>query len=172
MPLSRRGFVRLSVPVPGTFRIQKRSGTPVKLENSAARLTASWPAHRWQRPRRLRSRHGRGGGSAASYSGSGALYLISSQPTRYAAKIPKIPAKIPKIQRRYEYTGNNELIRRLLIYDKMQKIREDIRSFIITKSNRRATLFACATLVWPPPSVGVILQTSAEHSSDFRGIHV
>ena len=29
MPLSRRGFVRLSVPVPGTFRIQKRSGTPV-----------------------------------------------------------------------------------------------------------------------------------------------
>ena len=26
-----------------------------------------------------------------------------------------------------------------------------IRSFIITKSNRRATLSACATLVWPPP---------------------
>ena len=27
-----------------------------------------------------------------------------------------------------------------------------IRSFIITKSNRRATLSACATLVWPPPT--------------------
>ena len=33
-----------------------------------------------------------------------------------------------------------------------------IRSFIITKSNRRATLSACATLVWPPPRRGVFKQ--------------
>ena len=61
---------------------------------------------------------------------SGALYLISSQPTRYGedtkdtGEDTEDTAKI-----RNRDTGNNELIRRLLIYDKMQKIREDTVSF-------------------------------------------
>ena len=68
------------------------------------------------------------------------------------AKIPKIPAKIPKIRRRYEDVPEiMNYVRRLLIYDKMQKIREYTVIHHYTKSNRRATLSACATLVWPPP---------------------